>query len=69
MTDEKLNAGQEEARFFNRLIVAWSSAQTVVEQLTPVLLSFGLIKESGGLNTDRVLAIQKKARGEELEKP
>ena len=58
----KLNVGKDEAQFISRLVQAWTAAQTVVEQLEPVLKGFGLLKDNGSLNTDRVLAIHKKAR-------
>lgn len=62
---EIFNAPREQAQFVARLVNAYSSALSVVEQLTPVLDSMGLLKPNGGLNTDRVLAIQKRARGKD----
>ncbi len=65
----KFTGAKDEAQWLARLVTAWSSAQTVVEQLGPVLQSVGLLKENGALDTDRVLALHTKATGGELEKP
>ncbi len=65
MSDEKLKAAKDEALFMNRLINAYNSAQTVVEQLRPALQQFGLLKANGSLDVDRVLLVNKKARGEQ----
>jgi hypothetical protein len=59
---EEARISPTEARFFARLVNAYSSAQTVVEQLKPILEEFGLLKSNGGLNTDRILWVQKRAR-------
>ncbi len=61
---EKLNASEAEAQFMSRLVTAWTSAQTVVDQLKPVLEGFGLFKPNGCLNVERVLEVKAKARGE-----
>jgi len=69
MSKQRFTGESDEAVWFARLVNAWSAAQTIVEQLAPVLQSVGLIKEDGSLDTDRVLALHAKATGEELEKP
>ena len=63
MAEYKFSVKQEEAMMIQRIINAWSNAQTTVEQLTMVLNGLGLMKDSGGLDTDRVLAVAKAAQG------
>lgn len=60
---EQLVVTREEAQTMYRLVNAYSSALTVVEQLTPILVTMGLLKPGGALNADRVLKIHNAAIG------
>lgn len=59
---ENLNASRGEALLVARLVNAYSAAQTVLEQLQPVMKDLGLLRENGSLNADRVLAVHTAAR-------
>lgn len=53
----KFAGSADEAAIIGRLINAYSAAQTVVEQLQPVLDALGLFKKNGQLDTEKVLAL------------
>lgn len=61
--EEAVNITKDEARVVAHLVNAYSNAQTVVEQLRPVMDGFGLLKKNGALDADRVVKIVAKARG------
>jgi len=61
---EHLSVTRAEALTMARLVNAYSSAQTAVEQLRPLLDSMGLLRANGELNADRVVLVTKAARGE-----
>ena len=63
----KVNATLEEARWLARLVNAYSSAVSVVEQLRPMLDRFGLLKPSGAIDTNKVIAIHERIREQDPE--
>lgn len=64
-TTNKYTVKQEEAMMIQRIITAYSNAQTVLEQLSSVLKGLGLLKSGGNLDTNRVLEVAKAVRGDD----
>lgn len=63
MSDEKLDASQVEAMMVSKLVHIYTAAQTIREQLEPLMKTFGLLKPNGALDTDRVLKVMERAQG------
>lgn len=60
----EVNMSREEARFVQRLILAYNDAKQVVFHLERTLEGCGVV-ENGKLQTDRAVAVAKKAAARE----